>query len=103
MELTAFQQSSAPCIDAEWLGVHIMLDANMLVVHKGTMTLDEYLRKNDETDTAFAARVGISQSHVGRLRRGWKPSWDAIVAIERATDGNVQPNDWPRETEARVA
>lgn len=77
--------------------VHEMLDVNMLSVHIPRMTLDQYLTEANETDTAFGARVGISQSQVGRLRRGWKPSWDAIVAIEKATDGKVQPNDWPRD------
>lgn len=61
------------------------------------MTLDQYLNRTGETDTAFGQRVGISQSQIGRLRRGWKPSWDAIVAIEKATGGKVKPNDWPRQ------
>jgi DNA-binding transcriptional regulator YdaS (Cro superfamily) len=61
------------------------------------MTLDQYLSESGETNTAFSARVGISQSQIGRLRRGWKPSWDTIVAIEKATGGKVQPNDWPRD------
>lgn len=62
------------------------------------MTLDQYLTLTGETNTAFGARVGISQSQIGRLRGGWKPSWDAIVAIEKATGGKVTPNDWSRHT-----
>lgn len=61
------------------------------------MTLDQYLSETNKTDTAFAADAGLSQSQIGRLRRGVsKPSWDAIVAIERASGGAVQPNDWLR-------
>lgn len=78
--------------------MHDMLDANMLPVHIPPMTLNDYLDETKETDTAFAVRVGLSQSQVGRLRRNVsKPSWDAIVAIETATEGKVQPNDWPRQ------
>lgn len=78
------------------------------------MTLDEYLTKlNQEraesgkpkmTDEAFGKLVGLSQSHVSRLRNGVvRPSWKAADAIATATGQKVKATaeDWPaRETAA---
>lgn len=59
------------------------------------MKLSKYLTDNDITDAAFAARVGLSQSHVSRLKRGVSmPSWDAVAAIEKATKGAVKADDF---------
>lgn len=59
------------------------------------MTLDQYLSEKGETDTSFAARVGISQPQISRLRRGVsRPSWSAIEAITKNTEGKVTANDW---------
>ena len=67
------------------------------------MTLDQYLERSGKTEADFGVDVGMSRSQIYRLRRGWKPSWDAIVAIEKATGGKVKPNDWPRRVEAEDA
>jgi hypothetical protein len=64
------------------------------------MTLDQYLERSAKSEAEFGADIGMSRSQIWRLRRGWKPSWDAIVAIERATGGKVKPNDWPRQADA---
>lgn len=65
------------------------------------MTLSDYLDEKGETDAAFAMRTKLSQPQINRLRRGVaKPSWDTIVAIEKATEGKVKPNDWPRKVAA---
>lgn len=78
------------------------------------MTLDEYLTElNQEraesgkpkmTDEAFGKLVGLSQSHVSRLRNGVvRPSWKAMEAIAAITDEKVRASaeDWPvRETAA---
>jgi len=66
------------------------------------MTLDEYLSTaKDEngkalySDAAFGALCGLSQSQVSRLRSGqFNPSFGAIDAIRRVTNGKVSPNDW---------
>lgn len=59
------------------------------------MTLEQYLSETGETDAAFGARVGLSQSHVSRLRRlASRPSWSAIYAILEATGGRVTETDW---------
>jgi DNA-binding transcriptional regulator YdaS (Cro superfamily) len=78
--------------------MHSVLDMHVHRMHKERMmTLNEYLEKSGESDGEFAAKVGLSPSQISRLRRGVsKPSWDGIVAIEKVTGGQVQPNDWPR-------
>ena len=62
------------------------------------MTLDAYLTREKEsglTETDFAARVGMTQSSVNRLRKGLtRPTAETQAAIARATDGEVMPNDW---------
>lgn len=59
------------------------------------MTLDEYLTAEKLTETVFAAKVGISQPHVGRLRKGrvW-PQKDLLARIMIVTEGKVTPNDF---------
>lgn len=78
------------------------------------MTLDEYLTElNQEraangepkmTDDAFGKLVGLSQSHVSRLRNGIvRPSWKAMEAIADETGQKVKASaeDWPvRESAA---
>jgi transcriptional regulator with XRE-family HTH domain len=62
------------------------------------MTLDQYLKATGESDAAFASKVKLSTSQINRLRRGAsKPSWEAVVAIEKATRRKVKANDWARE------
>ena len=59
------------------------------------MTLDDYLDATKETETAFGARVGISQPQVNRLRKNksW-PSRTLLARIFEATDGKVTPSDF---------
>lgn len=72
------------------------------------MTLDEYLTQQNETrkaagepkvtDADFGAKVGLSQSHVSRLRNGVvRPSWRTMDAILKETGGAVTASaeDWP--------
>lgn len=62
------------------------------------MRLDEYLnQKKGEglTEEAFASRVGLSQGQVNRLRRGAsRPSFNTLVRIRDATEGQVTPDDF---------
>ena len=54
------------------------------------MNLDTYLRQNEMTEAAFAAKIGIGQSAVHRLRKGGRvPSQDTMHAIHEATGGQV--------------
>lgn len=71
-------------------------------MHTAAMTLAEYLIDTGESDAAFGARAGLSQPQVSRLKRGVvKPSWDAMDAIARASDGKVAFQDWaPTKVEA---
>lgn len=58
------------------------------------MTLDEFLHKHGLTNTAFAALIGCSQSHVSRIRMGAAaPSLQTMQQIFRATGGKVTPTD----------
>ena len=81
--------------------MNIMLDMHMHGMHSDSMKLSQYLEAVALTDTAFAAKVGMSQSQISRLRRGLsKPSWDAVAAIERATGGKVKAADFAGPKEA---
>lgn len=78
--------------------MHLMLDKHMHAMHIRLMTLLEYLLETKESDSAFAARVGMSQSQISRLRRGVSmPSWTAIAAVAKATNGKVTANDWAKK------
>lgn len=62
------------------------------------MTLDEYLIAEKErglTETAFGAKVGLSQPQINRLRKAksW-PGRELMARIRQATDQKVTPNDW---------
>lgn len=70
------------------------------------MNLHQYLDQNAETDAAFGARAGLSQSQISRLRRGVsQPSFDAIRKIAKASNGLVGAEDWMpiKESEAEVS
>lgn len=54
------------------------------------MKLDEYLKNQSMTKTAFGAVVGVSQSHISNISWGKKqPSIKLAKKIEEATDGKV--------------
>lgn len=59
------------------------------------MTLDDYLIGTKTLETEFAARVGISQAQVNRIRRGksW-PTRDLLVRIREITGGAVTADDF---------
>jgi putative transcriptional regulator len=59
------------------------------------MTLDDYLRENKITETAFAAVIGINQSSVHRLRKGTiRPDIETLARIVSATGGAVTLSDF---------
>lgn len=59
------------------------------------MNLHRYLEETKETDAAFGARAGLSQSQISRLRRGVsQPSFEAIRKIATASEGAVRAEDW---------
>lgn len=67
-------------------------------VHICGMNLNQYLTDRKETDAAFGARVGLSQSQVNRLRhRVSNPSLSAIKRIAKATGNKVKFDDWTSE------
>ena len=58
------------------------------------MKLETYL-KDKQTDAAFAAEIGCSQSQINRLRRGEAfPSPEMVEKIHTATAGQVTASDW---------
>lgn len=72
-----------------------MLDMHMHHMHFATMKLETYLKKNDLTDAAFGALIGISQSQISRIRRGESfPSRDTLAVIAEFTGGAVTANDF---------
>lgn len=61
----------------------------------GGMTLAEYIRANDLTETAFAAKLGVNQSTVHRAcKQGHIPSVGIMAAIFEETGGKVRPDDF---------
>ena len=58
------------------------------------MTLDHYLSAAEIKEADFAEQIGTTQSTVNRLRKGQIPSRDLMVAIVKATDGQVTANDF---------
>lgn len=59
------------------------------------MKLADYLAEQKLTLEAFGALCGRSTATISRLSRGLhKPDWDTMEAVEKATGGKVQPNDW---------
>lgn len=59
------------------------------------MTLGRWLRREGLTQTAFAARVGISSTAVSRMISGTMfPSGKLVRRIEYHTKGAVTFEDW---------
>lgn len=73
----------------------MMLDMHIHAMHTPPiMTLKEYLKNRPITDAEFGALIGVSQSQVTRIKNGQtSPSLAVIVAIEKATDGEVGAKD----------
>lgn len=65
------------------------------------MKLAKYLETKNLTQTAFAAKVGVTQVAMNRYVRGERtPSVEIIAAIHKATKGAVTLNDWVKVDEA---
>lgn len=59
------------------------------------MKLSEYMASEGINDTDLAVRVKRDRSNVLRWRHGkTRPDFDALVAIERITDGKVTARDF---------
>lgn len=55
----------------------------------------EFIRSSDESQVAWARRLGVSTSHMSGLLSGKKlPSLELAVRIERATGGRVPAASW---------
>lgn len=63
------------------------------------MNLADYLLAKNIRRTDFAEMIGVSQSYVTQLCQGqiW-PGRDIASKIIEATNGDVTPNDFIRET-----
>ena len=71
-----------------------MLDANIRAEHiLRIMTLDDYLKDTGQTEAAFAAKAGLSQPRLNRIRRGANTSGATIRRICEASDWRVTPDD----------
>jgi len=60
------------------------------------MSLDDYLRSTRRTPAEFALQVGVSRSHIQKLRRDPQrtPSLKIAARISLASGGMVGVNDW---------
>lgn len=67
------------------------------------MNLDDYLKSTDQTEDAFAKRIGVSQPAVHRYRTGRIPTPDVMQKIVEATAGSVTPNDFFGLPEAKAS
>ena len=68
----------------------------ILKIIKGSpMKLANYMIKNKLNDVAFAAQLQMTRTTVSRFRRNkTKPSRQAIIQIEKVTNGAVKFKDW---------
>jgi DNA-binding XRE family transcriptional regulator len=61
--------------------------------HK-TMTLNDWLEKHRMTQVELAARLGVSESTISRVRRGINaPGLDIAIKIQEATNNQVGLTD----------
>lgn len=68
------------------------------------MKLERYLEMSGETQAAFGARIGVTDSYINKLCAGkMRPSLERIDDITAATDGAVRVDDWPRSQARRGA
>lgn len=65
------------------------------------MKLSAYMELTKITDAKLAEKVGRERSTVTRWRRGnTRPDWEAMIALEKVTDGAVTYRDFARENAA---
>ena len=61
------------------------------------MTLAAWLKKTDTTQEAFSERSGVPQPLVSKYARGkGHPKAPYILAIQKATGGEVALEDWAK-------
>lgn len=65
------------------------------------MTLLQYLKLKNMTQTEFAERLGVAQGTVSKLCGARRPSWQMAASIEDATDGAVPVSVWARQARPR--
>ena len=63
-----------------------------------TLTLREYLDRNEITQEGFAEKIGVSGPYISLLckARYW-PGADVMMRIWHETNGQVTPNDFLKE------
>ena len=67
----------------------------MHLVHIGRMTLQDFMQAKDLDDHAVAALVNRDRSSVYRWRKGMsRPDFDALVALEKLSAGQVTASDF---------
>ena len=64
------------------------------MAHDMRMTLDRYLSEHAITEAEFAAKIGVTQSTVNRLRKGQVPGKELMLAIVEETGGVVRADDF---------
>jgi DNA-binding transcriptional regulator YdaS (Cro superfamily) len=58
----------------------------------------EIIIKSGQSQTAWAARLGITKSYLSSILAGKKqPGLDLAVRIQRATDGQILATSWVAE------
>lgn len=68
------------------------------------MTLADYLRTAELSNSAFAGMIGVSQVTVHRWIKGTRfPDKETILRIEDATGRMVKPADWFSQDARRPA
>lgn len=64
------------------------------------MRLEEWLKRENITETDFARSLGVDPSTITRLIPGpdkkefRRPGWALMASIRNQTGGDVTPNDW---------
>lgn len=58
------------------------------------MRLADYLQKTGESQAAFGARLGITQSAVAQLCAGGRIKPERVLEAAAATGWDVTPHDW---------
>ena len=72
-------------------------------MHVSAMNLSDWLLTRKKTATWLAEQVGVDRSVISRIKDGRvTPSLETAVAIHKATNGDVKPEDLIRRDD-RVA
>lgn len=62
-----------------------------------------FAAQEDLTQQAFAKRVGVTQGRIAQLLSGALPSMALAARIQKATKGDVTPNDFMPSHERRAS